>query len=345
MPATKLTKKITADKEREAKLAALPQDVRQAVEAMEPEEQDAYLASLDRVDQMAEAGKTIAPPKHGGYSSAQSRARSKFRPDADQEAPWGWKADGTPRAKPGRKPSQAPGQRTKEKMERVTKELDLAYLEEILGEYEDEDDEPIVLGQYDHGAPAEQTPATSLEEREAAEQAEQEAALKEALERAGMSPSGRAIVSPEFTGQRRVEPDDPTDPLALPTIEERRYRVTADDVQYALEELVDGSWKEVSSGYDVTGLSFHFAFHRIKAPGFSEAIRGLPRYRPKRQAYLDSLQPKDAPKLTPAEREAHVREVREAMIKQRRSNALHRGCYEGDPQPEPVGEWIKDMLA
>jgi hypothetical protein len=37
------------------------------------------------------------------------------------------------------------------------------------------------------------------------------------------------MVSPEFTGQKRIDPEDPDEPLALPMIEEHQYRVTADE--------------------------------------------------------------------------------------------------------------------
>jgi hypothetical protein len=69
--------------ERQAKIDALPRDAHAEVLKMGPEDQDAYLQSLDRVAGMAERGEDFVP------------------------APYGRRKDGTPRKKSGRRPVRA----------------------------------------------------------------------------------------------------------------------------------------------------------------------------------------------------------------------------------------------
>jgi hypothetical protein len=76
----------------------------------------------------------------------------------------------------------------------------------------------------------------------------------------------------------------------------------------------------------------------IDSDAFGVAVSALPKPHPG-VAHLYDFRPRDARPLTEQERQEHVRKVKEAMIKQRQSNALHR-----DPVVEEVGGWLRSML-
>jgi hypothetical protein len=276
-----------------AALAALPPDVRAGLMTLTLDEQRAYLRSLDRIADMEAKGATFVPDMQS--------------PDA----PYGLKKDGTPKRRPGRPPAANPGARTKERPERVMREIDL---EEILADLPEVDEEITFTNYPDRlNEPA---PAVSAAELEAAEKAAYEAELAQALERAGKTSSGREVVTREFTGQRRVDPEDPDDPLAVATIEELRYRVTADDTQWYLEQLVGNTWSAVSSGYDLTGLALHWAVNRVVVSNFGDLIVGLPRLRPARERYVETMWTTERPKSV-EEREKVRSDMRSEMRRQR----------------------------
>jgi hypothetical protein len=312
---------INSNDDLAAAIAKLPREVRAGLATLSREEQAAYLASLDRMADMETKGETFLPQM------------------ADPEAPYGRRRDGTPKARPGRKPAPNPGARTKERPERTqTSQIDL---EALLAELPDGDEPIPVPADYPRpGAAPEVTELapqvpTAADDREAAEREAYELELAEALEKAGRTSTGREIVSREFTGQRRVEPEDPDDPLAIATVETRTYRVTADDQQYHLEQLmpvpggIGSSWHTVRSCYDLTGLAFHFAFYRVVVD-FAAAIQGVPRYRPDRQRYMDGMwKPEPAP-ATPEARAQRDSEIRAEMARQRRAG----------PSAPFVGSWM-----
>jgi hypothetical protein len=300
-----------------ARIAQLPRDVQAGVLTLEPEQQIAYLQSLDKMADLEARGETFTP---------------------DMSAPYGLKSDGTPKAKPGRKAAANPGQRTAARPDPVIR--DMPDLDALLAGVDD--DEPVIYGR-DPGSPASPPPPPPIEAREDAERAEREAQLKAMLAAqgvAGVTATGREIVSEEFIGQKRIDPEDPDDPLAVPTIETIKYRVTADNKQWFLEEFVNDRWQDTFSAVDVTGLSFHFAFRQIVAPGLSDAIRGLPRHRPARQRYLDSLQTKGSDymvKLTPEQRRERQKEIEASLQRQREGNRV-RSAGRGSSEGPQVGD-------
>jgi hypothetical protein len=280
-------------------LARLPRDVRSGIKTLSPEEQRAYLESLDRMADMETKGETFLPKM------------------ADPEAPYGRRRDGSPKAKPGRRPAANPGQRTQERSERFRREdLDL---EEILASLP-EGDEPITFANYpgDPETPELAPQVPTPVDREAAEREAYERELADALEKAGRTTTGREIVSREFTGQRRVELEDPDDPLAIATVETCTYRVTADDQEYHLEQLIGDTWQSVSRAYDLTFLAFHLAFRRVVVD-FADTIKGVPRYRPDRQRYMSRMFKPEPPPATPEERAQRDSEIRAEMGRRRRA--------------------------
>jgi hypothetical protein len=112
---------VAAAKERDSRISALPRDVREAVLAMAPDEQDQYLASLAEVERKEATGEVFTP--------------------------------NVAKKKPGRKAAAHPGARTKERPEPLLRaEYDGQDLEAILADPEDE--EPVKFGSRTPGDPS-----------------------------------------------------------------------------------------------------------------------------------------------------------------------------------------------
>jgi hypothetical protein len=265
-------KPVADDADLAARLAALPRDVQAGLRTLPVDQQREYLDSLDRLSDMEASGSTFVPTMQ-----------------SPEDPPYGLRKDGKPKARPGRKAAQHPGARTAQRPARFRRDDGADLLADLPFTGDDASDDinyrAAYLGETPPATPTASPKAPTAAEREAAEREEYQKELEAALEAAGRTHSGRDIVTPVFTGLRRVEPVDPDDKLAVAHVEELQFRVTADDRQYSLEQLSpDGkAWQTVSSSLDKDGLAMHFAVHQIVVEGFGSLVVDLPRYRPKRQ--------------------------------------------------------------
>jgi hypothetical protein len=286
------------------RLKTLPKEVQAGLRTLPVDQQREYLDSLDRLEGMAEKGQTFVPEM------------------SPADAPYGYTKSGKPKAKPGKKPAEHPGARTKERPERFCVE-DPGW-EQFLAElpYDDDTDDYASISysaNYGSTTPTPEAPPRrpTEAEREVAEREKYQAELAAALEAAGRTTTGRDVLTPQFTRQKRIDPIDPDDPLAVATVETRTYRVTGDDREYHLEQLSadDTAWQTVSSSYGVDGLALHWAVNQIVVENFGELILGLPRHRPKHQERVDRLTT-PAPRLSPEEREKARSDLRAEMARQ-----------------------------
>jgi hypothetical protein len=294
-----------------ARIAQLPRDVRAGLATLSETEQRAYIQSLDKVSEMEARGETFTP---------------------GTPAPYGVTKSGKPKAKPGRKPAQAPGARTAERPEPVLREMDL---ETIAEHPEDHPDVPVQFGRTDAPAAEQQaTKAPSAEERERAERAEQEAQLAATLERSG------AIASDVLAGPFdaiQLRPEGDPDDLANYTVEKVpcQLRMTDTGRAYQLEVRFEGqAWEPVGGSHrDPPGSATVMAMKRIRPVDWDQfglALAALPKPHP----YIQAREGKVtygagelAPK-TDAERQAFNRQVREDMAQQR-SSMKARGPRDG----------------
>jgi hypothetical protein len=332
LPRTKLTEKYCKPKTDEPtktapdeRLSTLPPEVREALASMSDEDRDNYLQSLDKTDAMIKSGETFTP---------------------DVPAPYGFRKDGQPKDKPGRRPAANAGQRTAAKMARdgigqSLEEFVVQHAEQLEDHPEDDPDVPVKFGyetyagQIDEngnpiirpdGAPT-PTAAERAEAERAAERAEQEAALAEALARHSLS-----NVTGPFPAVRLISQGDPDD-LANYTVDRRDCELRLRDVgkAYRLEMryLPDGPWETVGDAYHPDGSVAALARMQVKpldSDAFGLALNALPKPHPA-VTHLYDRGPRELRPMTADEQRKHNEEIKRKMIEQRQANALHRGNY------------------
>ena len=178
-------------------------------------------------------------------------------------------------------------------------------------------------------------------------------ALREMPLRQGLNTSN--VVAGPFAAVQLVSQGDPED-LANYRVErlECELRLIDTGRGYRLEMRYppppdeagsDGSWEEIGTTYHPDGSVATMAFRRIKpldSDAFGLALSRLQSPHPAVAAKLDRG-PRGARPMAADERRKHNEEIREAMQAQRRSNALHRRCYEGD-MPREERTWLSDMI-